>query len=200
MPIICTNTSHPNLTTTRGTPAHVTYIGRLSMFDPRLGKQLDFTHLANDLVYSRLWLPEGAPVEFEDIERLAIENDLAEMHRVKNLADSQRLPQIGVALITALPPDREVSLDEAKEIAWQIVHEASTRPSARRLSCYPRPRSEGAGFKKSSRPCLHINFMANWDRQDWRRRKFGEGIVTRYRSAGRLPMSRKGVKLARSDG
>jgi hypothetical protein len=124
VPIIFSNASYPNLTTEGGTPGHVTYIGRLSMFDPRLGKLLDFTHLGDDLVYSRLWLPEGSPTEFEDIERLAIENDLAEMRRIKNLADSQRLPQIGVALISALPPDREVTLDEAQEIAWQIVHEA----------------------------------------------------------------------------
>lgn len=124
MPIIFSNASYPNLTMTGGTPGHVTYIGRLSMFDPRIAKQLDFTHLAEDLVYSQLWLPEDAPAEFEDIERLAIENDLAEMRRVKNLADSQRVPQIGVAIINALPPDREVTLDEAAEIAWQIVHEA----------------------------------------------------------------------------
>lgn len=123
MPIIFSNASYPNLTTTGGTPGHVTYIGRLSMFDPRIAKQLDFTHLAEDLVYSRLWLPLDAPAEFEDIERLAIENDQAEMRRVKNLAESQRLPQIGVAIINALPPDREVTLDEAAEIAWQIVHE-----------------------------------------------------------------------------
>jgi hypothetical protein len=124
MAIIFTNATIPNLTTTWGTPGQVTYIGRLAMWDPRIGRQLDFTHLGADLVYSRLWLPDEARADFGDIEHLAIENDLAEMRRVKNLATSQRPPQIGVALITALPPDREVTLDEAKEIAWQIVYEA----------------------------------------------------------------------------
>jgi hypothetical protein len=124
MTIIFTNATHPSMTTTAGTAGHVTYIGRLAMWDPRIGRQLDFTHLGADLVYSRLWLPDEARADFGDIERLAIENDLAEMRRVKNLATSQRPPQIGVALITALPPDREVTLDEAKEIAWQIVYEA----------------------------------------------------------------------------
>jgi hypothetical protein len=124
MAIIFTNASHQNLTATSGTPGHLGYIGRLAAFDPRLEKHLDFTHLGDDLVYSRLWLPDGAPAEFTDIERLAIENDLAEMRRVRQLVNRERLPQIGVALISALPPDREITLDEAKEIAWQIVSEA----------------------------------------------------------------------------
>ena len=124
MAIIFTNATHQNLTTTGGTPGHVSYIGRLAAFDPRLDKHLDFTDLGGDLVYSRLWLPDSAPAEFDDIERLAIENDLAEMRRVRQLLNRERLPQIGVALISALPPDREITLDEAKEIAWQIVFEA----------------------------------------------------------------------------
>ena len=102
----------------------MTYIGRLAGWDPRLARRFDFTHLGDDLVYSRLWLPDDAPAEFGDVERFAIENDLAEMRRVRNLAGSQRPPQIGISLITALPPDREVTLDEAAEIAWQIVYEA----------------------------------------------------------------------------
>jgi hypothetical protein len=124
MAIIFTNASHQNLTVTGGTPGHLSYIGRLAAFDPRLEKHLDFTHLGDDLVYSRLWLPDGAPAEFTDIERLAIENDLAEMRRVRQLVNRERLPQIGIALISALPPDPEITLDEAKEIAWQIVSEA----------------------------------------------------------------------------
>jgi hypothetical protein len=124
MAIIFTNARHQNLSATGGTPGHVTYIGRLAMFDPRLEKRLDFTHLGDDLVYSRLWLPDGAPAEFADIERFAIENDAAEMRRVRQLLNRERLPQTGVALISALPPDREITLDEAKEIAWQIVFEA----------------------------------------------------------------------------
>src|ERR1700761_6836449 len=124
MAIIFTNASHQNLTVTGGTPGHLCYIGRLAAFDPRLEKHLDFTHLGDDLVYSRLWLPDGAPAEFTDIERLAIENDLAEMRRVRQLVNRERLPQIGIALISALPPDPEITLDEAKEIAWQIVSEA----------------------------------------------------------------------------
>ena len=97
------------------------------MWDPRLEQRLDFTRLRSDLVYSGLWLPEGAPLEFADIEHLAIENDAAEMRRVRNLAGSLRPPQIGVALITALPPDGEVTLDEAQEIGWRILHEARQR-------------------------------------------------------------------------
>jgi hypothetical protein len=124
MAIIFTNASHQNLTVTGGTPGHLSYIGRLAAFDPRLDKHLDFTHLGDDLVYSRLWLPDDAPAEFTDIDRLAIENDLAEMRRVRQLVNRERLPQIGVALISALPPDPEITLDEAKEIAWQIVSEA----------------------------------------------------------------------------
>jgi hypothetical protein len=127
MPIIFTNASHPNLTTDTGTPGLLTYIGRFSMWDPRLEKRLDFTRLRSDLVYSGLWLPEGAPPEFADIEQLSIENDAAEMRRVRNLAGSLRPPQIGVALITALPPDGEVTLDEAREIGWRILHEARQR-------------------------------------------------------------------------
>jgi hypothetical protein len=124
MAIIFTHASHQNLTTTGGTPSHVTYIGRMAMWDPRLARQLDFTRLGDDLVYSRLWLPEDAPPEYGAVERFAIENDLAEMRRVRNLAASLRPPQIGISLITALPPDPEVTLDEAAEIAWQIVYEA----------------------------------------------------------------------------
>lgn len=114
----------PNLTTTWGSVGQVTYIGRLATWDPRLERRFDFTHLGDDLVYSRLWLPDDAPAELGDVERFAVENDLAEMRRVRNLEGCQRLPQIGISLITALPPDREVTLDEAAEIAWEIVYEA----------------------------------------------------------------------------
>src|SRR6476646_4396708 len=104
MAIIFTRADVPNLTTAWGSLGHVTYIGRLAGWDPRLARRFDFTHLGDDLVYSRLWLPDDAPAEFVDVERFAIENDLAEMRRVRNLAGSQRPPQIGISLITALPP------------------------------------------------------------------------------------------------
>jgi hypothetical protein len=133
MPIAFTAAKFPSLTTTSGTPGHVSYIGRVAMFDPRLQKRLDFTHLGDDLVYAQLSLPDGAPANFLDLEHFSIENDRAEMRRVRNLAGSLRPPQIGVALITALPPDGEITLDEAIELAWQIAFEASRR---NRLACY----------------------------------------------------------------
>src|SRR6201992_3493783 len=104
MAIIFTNASHQNLTVTGGTPGHLSYIGRLAAFDPRLDKHLDFTHLGDDLVYSRLWLRDDAPAEFTAIARLALENGLADTRRVRQLVTRVRLPQIGIALISALPP------------------------------------------------------------------------------------------------
>jgi hypothetical protein len=105
-----------------GTAAELGYIGRRRIIDRRLDLQLDFTELADDLVYEDLSLPDGAPPEFCDIETFANENDAAEMRHVRgSLDDRERSPQIGIAIVHALPPDWEITLDEAVELTGRVV-------------------------------------------------------------------------------
>jgi hypothetical protein len=125
MAIIYTALQYRNLTETAGTPHDLGYISRGVVFDRRLGKQIDFTRFADDLVYDHLWLPGDSPLEFKSIEHFANAVDAAEMVRVRsNLGDLSRKPQTGIAMITALPSDREITLDEAQELAWQMVSAA----------------------------------------------------------------------------
>jgi hypothetical protein len=109
------------LTETSGPCAIIAYLGRTTVRAQRTGIRHDYRRLTGDVVYEDVWLPEEAPARLAGPAALANAMEAAE--RVRTWDDRQRLPQPAWSLIIALPPDREVSLDEAIEIVDRIVAE-----------------------------------------------------------------------------
>jgi MobA/MobL family len=99
----------------------IAYFGRADVFDDRIGARFEFSDVASDLVHEQILLPDQAPPELALPTRFASALDLAEMRRVQKTSDRKRWPQIGAAFVVALPPDREVTLDEAIELVCRIA-------------------------------------------------------------------------------
>jgi MobA/MobL family len=110
------------LTPKAGLVKQIAYTTRSSLWDGRLNKSFDFTHLAGDVAYDETIVPENSPARFLDRGVLAAALDDAEFKKIRTpLANRSRLPQVGLSLTVALPPDREVSRREAIEILSRIV-------------------------------------------------------------------------------
>lgn len=92
----------------------------------------DYRHLAHDLVHEEVMLPPDYPPEFNVPAILASALDRAELQKVRTpLEHRDRLPQVGLNLTLALPPDDEVPLHEAKEILRRTINAArGSRPLA----------------------------------------------------------------------
>jgi hypothetical protein len=90
------------------------YLSRDKIFDANLERDCDYSASFGDLVHSRLVLPEG--LNFASVEEFANALDAAERKRMRKSTNRQRWPQIAVAIVIALPPEDEVTLDEAVEL------------------------------------------------------------------------------------
>ncbi|MBR0858269.1 MobA/MobL family protein [Bradyrhizobium liaoningense] len=123
------------------TPAHLTehggatsaiaYLARNIVRDPRFERPFDYTNLRDDLLHEEIILPLDCPISLLDREKLAIRLDEAEWRKVRTpLSQRTRRPQVGLALVVALPPSTEVSADEAAEIMRRIVLAARGSASA----------------------------------------------------------------------
>jgi hypothetical protein len=98
------------------------YTDRSTIFDRRLGIRFDYGQLDDDLVHTEILHPEPTPFSFQTTEALANAIDAAEFGRVRlALEDRVRRPQIGAVVIVALPPDSEITLDEAIEVLHCLV-------------------------------------------------------------------------------
>jgi hypothetical protein len=115
------NATFLNLTRERGLCHYIAYLGRTIVDDERLDQTLDLTNLPPDLAYSEIRLPHNAPAAFEDGQVLANAADQADARHMRKTADRKRWPQLAAALIAALPPDNELTLDEALELIERIV-------------------------------------------------------------------------------
>lgn len=110
------------LTVWSGAVRVLAYTARTAIYDPRIQKLFDYTHLDADFACGGVILPEDHPPGFADLDALAVNLDLAEFAKVRtSLAERDRLPQVGLALVVALPPDGEVWLHEARELMRRIV-------------------------------------------------------------------------------
>ncbi|MFL9826145.1 MobA/MobL family protein [Rhodoplanes sp. SY1] len=105
----------------RGACHQIAYFGRARIRDRRLAKTFDFARLPDDLVYEAVTLPEAAPPAWAVPAALADAMDAAETTRVRRLRDRRRWPQIGANFVLALPPDDELTLDEAVELTNRIA-------------------------------------------------------------------------------
>ncbi|MGM4958776.1 MobA/MobL family protein [Bradyrhizobium barranii] len=112
-----------SLTELAGATTNVAYILRDRINDPRLpGGAVDYIHLAGDVSYQDVWLPDAHLVRHYDSASLARAIDSAELSKViKPLDERQRPPQAGFALVVALPAPHEASLHEAIEITQRIA-------------------------------------------------------------------------------
>jgi len=111
-----------NLTERSGVCAIIAYLGRTTVHASRTGIRHDYRRLAGFVVYEDIWLPEEAPALMTKPKDLANAMEAAERVRTWD-EDRQRFPQPAWSLIIALPPDSEVTLDEAIEIVGRIVTE-----------------------------------------------------------------------------
>ncbi|QDM31222.1 hypothetical protein FNL55_07880 [Tardiphaga sp. vice352] len=99
------------------------YVGRAVMADPRAEVPLfDYSHLRDDLAHVEVLLPPNVPQYFLEPAVLAHALDAVELRKIRTpLSARIRKPQVVMAVIVALPPEFEVSLNEALIIARRIV-------------------------------------------------------------------------------
>jgi hypothetical protein len=89
---------------------------------PRHDVPFDYSYLRDDLAYVEVLLPPNAPEEFRKPAVLAHALDMAEIRKIRTpLSERIRKPQGVMSVIIALPPETEVSLDEAITIARRIA-------------------------------------------------------------------------------
>lgn len=111
-----------HLTEHGGATSTIAYIARDIVHDPRFKQPFDFSHLRSDLAHEEIILPVDCPSTFLDRCTLAIDLDKAELRKMRtSFGERMRQPQVGLALVVALPPANEVSIDEAAEILRRIV-------------------------------------------------------------------------------
>lgn len=112
-----------SLTESAGATTNVAYIFRDRIDDPRLpGGAVDYTHLAGDVSYQDVWLPDAHLAGHFDSASLARAIDSAELRKlIKPLDERERLPQAGFSLVVALPAPHEASPREVIEIVQRIA-------------------------------------------------------------------------------
>jgi hypothetical protein len=128
------NVYHCHLGTDSGACDLMSYLGRGDLLDVRLAKRFDYRHLGIDLVHEEVILCEGVSTAFTDVAYLANCIDEAEASHVRGkINDRIRQPQIGAAIVLALPPDDEITIIEATELTRRI---ALSIAGERRLAIY----------------------------------------------------------------
>lgn len=115
------NASFANLKGSEGPCELVGYLCRTRFTRKRTRRAVDFVGIADDLVYHRVRLPEGAPEAFFDPETLSNAVEAAETERMRKTRGRKHWPQTAAVFIVALPPDGELTLDEAIEAAEDLV-------------------------------------------------------------------------------
>lgn len=122
-----------SLTESAGATTNVAYVFRDRIDDPRLpGGAIDYTHLAGDVDYCDVWLPDAHLAGHFDSASLARAIDSVELRKlIKPLDKRERLPQAGFSLVVALPAPHEASPREAIEIVQRIAIQVrgSLRPT-----------------------------------------------------------------------
>ncbi|BBU63222.1 hypothetical protein MSC49_31570 [Methylosinus sp. C49] len=101
--------------------ALVSYCGRSAIVDPRLNRSWTFRGDGSDMVHEEIVLPIGVAPEFANPAAFANAIDYAEARRMRKSDGRTRWPQVCWTLVVALPPDDELTLDEAIEVTRRLV-------------------------------------------------------------------------------
>jgi hypothetical protein len=110
------------LTLLSGAARPLAYTARTAIYDPHLDTLFDYSHLDGDYACGDIIVPEGHPLAFKKLSVFAASLDAAEWSKVRTaLEERERLPQVGLSLVVALPPDDELWLHEAAELMQRIV-------------------------------------------------------------------------------
>ncbi|WP_298885805.1 hypothetical protein [uncultured Bradyrhizobium sp.] len=111
------------LTDTGGVTQQFAYTGRTIMMDPRPEiAAFDYSALRDDLAHVEVLLPPDTPAMYLDPAALAYALDVKEIQKVRTpLSQRERLPQVVMSTVIALPPSFEVSGQEALTIARRIA-------------------------------------------------------------------------------
>lgn len=104
--------------------ALVSYCGRGAVVDPRSNHSWEFRGDGSDMVHEEVVLPIGAAPDLSTPAAFALAIDYAEARRMRKMDGRTRWPQICWTLIVALPPDDELTLDEAIEVTRRLVQQA----------------------------------------------------------------------------
>jgi len=98
------------------------YTARTKLHDPHFDVDFDYSRLKGDYACGDVIVPDGHPPTFKDLGVYAASLDAAERTKIRTpLEDRERLPQVGLALVVALPPNDELWLPEAAELMQRIV-------------------------------------------------------------------------------
>lgn len=96
------------------------YLARRGLRDAA-GNIVGYSGSARDFVGAEIRLPHEAPAAFEDLGQLGAAIDAAENKKKRKTRSRKRWPQGGALLTAAIPPDEEISLDEALEFVARLV-------------------------------------------------------------------------------
>jgi hypothetical protein len=80
-----------------------------------------FSGIQRDLVHEDVLLPDDASPEMDNPAELARAMDLAEGRLLRKKKNRKRWPQLGATFVAALPPDSQVSCDEAIELTRRLA-------------------------------------------------------------------------------
>jgi hypothetical protein len=97
------------------------YLRRQDCFDDYANEALEFAGIANDLVYEFVLLPEEAPEGLREPHALARSMDAVEVRRIRTMEGRKRWPQLGAVFVAALPPDGELTFDEAIDLVHRLA-------------------------------------------------------------------------------
>lgn len=123
MAIVFTNVRFMRLLPNSGACEILAYTSRGPMFARRFGRTVGDRTVPDDLVHEEIIIaPDDDLSAFATPEEMANAIDAAEIAHVRRpLTDRDRYPQIGAAIVSALPHDRQMTLDEVIEIPRRIV-------------------------------------------------------------------------------
>lgn len=123
MAIVFTRLRFMRLLLNSGACEILAYTSRGPMFVQRFGRTVGDGKLPDDLVHEEIIIaPDGDLSAFPTTEELANAIDAAEIAHVRRpLTARDRYPQIGIAIVSALPPDPQMTLDEVIEIPHRMV-------------------------------------------------------------------------------
>lgn len=105
----------------RGAQWLFAYLRRADVRDQHANRWVRFSGIKPDLVHEHVLLPDDASPEMDNPAELARAIDRAEGRLLRKTRNRKRWPQLGATFVAALPPDSQVSYDEAIELTDRLA-------------------------------------------------------------------------------